>query len=459
MSSIISVRQKALALNSDETIYGTFAEIGAGQEVARHFFQAGRASQTVAKTISAYDMTFSDSIYGKSSRYVSEERVRQMVAYEFDLLNERLQDGRGKKSRFFSFADTVSTSSRGGNTPHGWMGIRFNNVPGCAGNDIIIHVKIKDPGRLQQQEALGILGVNLVYAAFFSSGSADELTETLFDGLSPRRVEIDIVRLEGSAFKGIDNKMVALQLVQKGFSQAALINPKGEVMQVTDCFFNKPIIIQRGTFRPITNINLEIINKGIDQINKEKEPGALEPFPLLEMSLRHDMHGDKKFNLDDYLFRAKSIGAVGYYTLISNFDLFYQVKNYLRESTNKKVAMVLGASQLEKVFDEEFYKDHGGVFKSLANLFDANTQVFVFPFKDDQICLTSKSFNPDLPLVHLYKHLMANQFVVDIAGCDDLDTSIHSKEVRRLLRAGDKRWMELVPEAVSELIIKHEIFS
>ncbi len=459
MSSLESVRQKALALNSDDRIYGTFAEIGAGQEVARHFFQAGRASKTVAKTISAYDMTFSDSIYGKSSRYVSEERVRQMVAYEFDLLNERLQDSRGQSSRFFSFADTVSTSTRNGSIPHGWMGIRFHGEPGSPANDIIIHVKIKDPGRLQQQEALGVLGVNLVYAAFFKSDSTEDLIDTLFEGLSPRRIEIDIVRLEGPLFKDKDNAMVALQLVRKGYSQAALINPKGEVMQVTDCFFNKPIIVQRGTFRPITNINLEIISKGTDQINKEKEPGALEPFPLLEMSLRHDVHGDKKFSLDDYLFRAKTIGAVGYYTLISNFDLFYQVKNYLRESTNKKVAIVVGASQLEMIFNEDFYKDHGGVFKALGNLFDENTQVFVFPFKDDKICLTSKSFNPNLPLVHLYKHLTGNQYIVDIAGCDDLDTSIHSKEVRSLLRAGNKHWMELVPQPVCDLIIKHNYFS
>ena len=236
MSVLNSVQKKALALNQDDRIYGTFAEIGAGQEVARHFFQVGLASQTVAKTISAYDMTFSDSIYGKSSRYVSEDRVKQMLVYEFDLLTSRLSDNKGKESRFFSFADTVATSSRGGKIPHGWMGVRFQVEPGGEPNDIIIHVKIKDKQRLQQQEALGILGVNLVHAAYFNLNSTDELMESLFDNLNSARVEIDILRLEGPFFKGTNNQLVAVKLVEKGFSQAALIDPDGQVLQVTDCF-------------------------------------------------------------------------------------------------------------------------------------------------------------------------------------------------------------------------------
>ncbi len=460
MSALTTVRKKALGINKDDHIYGTFAEIGAGQEVARHFFQAGLASQTVAKTISAYDMTFSDSIYGKSARYVSEERVRQMVSYEFDLLNERLSATKGVDTKFFSFADTVATSSREGAVPHGWLGIRFHSEPGSAPNDIIVHVKIKDRGRLQQQEALGILGVNLVHAAFFRMDSVDQLMDSLFENLNSRRVEIDVIRLEGPEFKDVNNRLVALKLVQKGYSQAALINPKGDVLQVTDCFFNKPIIVQRGTFRPITNSNLEIISKGTEQVKNESAQGDLDPFPLMEMSLRHDSHGDQKFTLEDYLFRAKTIGAVGYYTLISNFNLFYEVKNYLRESTSKKVAMVIGGAQLERIFDENYYKDvKGGVFSALAQLFDENSELLVFPFKTNEICLNTKSFNPKLELMHLYQHLISNELIVDIAGCDELNTSILSSDVRKLLVSGDPAWKELVPAEVSNLIESENMFS
>ena len=188
----IGTHQKALKVNLDPTKYGTFAEIGAGQEVARWFFRVGGAAGTIAKSMSAYDMTISDAIYGQSDRYVSRQRLHKMLDHEFGLMLERLQAKRGADTRFFVFADTVAAKSfKGTGECHGWMGIRFQNQPGAEPSQIIIHVRMLDRENLQQQEALGIIGVNLVYGAFYLSNDPKAFIGSLLDDLTHERVEVD----------------------------------------------------------------------------------------------------------------------------------------------------------------------------------------------------------------------------------------------------------------------------
>ena len=216
ITSLLTTTQKALTINLDGPMYGTFAEIGAGQEVAREFFHAGAASGTVAKSISAYDMVFSDAIYGKSPRYVSLERLNLMLDHEYQMLIERLAPQRGDRTNFFVFADTVATSNfKGTNEPHGWMGIRFQTEPHGDPSEIVLHVRMWDTAAALQQQALGVVGVNLVYGALYYRADPQRLIESLRDNLGTDRIEIDMLSFSGPRFMDVDNRLMALHLVER----------------------------------------------------------------------------------------------------------------------------------------------------------------------------------------------------------------------------------------------------
>lgn len=461
MTESLSPKLKALNINLDETIYGTFAEIGAGQEVARHFFQAGKASQTVAKTMSAYDMEFSDAIYGKAGRYVCEDRLRKMLAHEFDLLVERLGAARGQDTRFFAFADTVATHSSsedGQSKSHGWLGVRFQTEPNGPINDLIIHVRMWDRLRLQQQDALGVLGVNLIHLAFFRQKSHADNVARLMDHLSSLSIEIDMIHFEGPNVDHLDNRLLALELVRQGFTEAVLFSPDGDVKQVNDTLFKTPVLVHRGTFRPITVANEEIIERSLKHYKSLPENKDLDPKVILEITMSA-LRADGKLNIRDFLERVDTLSALNHYVLISNHDYFYQLKAYLRRSTDKMIGMVVGGALLEKIFDEEPYSDlDGGILEGFSRLFDDLTRLFVYPYKDDQICLNAQSFFPKAPLDSLLTYLKSKKMIVDLLNCDDVDTSIHSQDVRDLLEKKDPKWKDYVPEAVKELIIKNKFF-
>src|SRR5262245_4482462 len=249
-----STRRKALALNLDASTYGTFAEIGGGQEVARWFFAVGGAAGTVAKSISAYDMGVSDALYGPTKRYVSRQRLEAMLKQEFDALLHQLEPNRGDKKRFFAFANTVATRSynKPGNG-RGWMGIRFQAQPRQEPSEIILHAHLLDSTAARQQETLGVLGVNLVHSAFFH-GRCPEVIPCLMDELSRTQVELDMIKLSGPAFANVDNRLMSLQLVQHGFTDAAMFTAEGEVVQPSEVLYKRPILVERGTFRPVTNL-------------------------------------------------------------------------------------------------------------------------------------------------------------------------------------------------------------
>lgn len=459
--SDVSVTRKAYNVNLDDTIYGTFAEIGAGQEVARHFFQAGRASHTIAKTISAYDMTFSDAIYGKESRYVCLARLVKMLDHEYSLLIERLAQKRGKDTRFFAFADTVATFSHSDDTAkrsHGWMGVRFQAQPGAEFNDIVIHVRLWDRYRLQQQEALGILGVNLIHAAFFHMQNPEQIIHALVDNLTTQRIEVDMIQFTGPLFAKVDHRQLALTLVEKELTDAIMLSPDGKVLHAPDILFRKPVLIQRGTFRPVSNINLQILERGLTQFRKEPLVNGQEPVVLMEITTQRP-EINEGYDRQDVLDRAETLSATGHMVLISRYFLFYQLKQYLRESTSELLAMVMGAAHLEKMLDPQYYAHlPGKTLESFGRLLDEKTKIYVFPYKQKEFCLTTKSFNPTPELSFLYRYFLANNYFVDIVGCDDIDTSILSKDVRDMLVRGDPRWESLVPKTARDIIYKKKLF-
>jgi hypothetical protein len=459
MQATQTTRNKALAINKDECFYGSFAEIGAGQEVARHFFQAGLASQTIAKSMSAYDKAFSDSIYGKGSRFVSEDRLMKMLAHEFSLLQERLPE-RAKTTCFFSFANTVATSSHEEvPTCHGWMGIRFQKRAGGPTNDIVIHVKMLDRLRLQQQEALGILGVNLVYAAAkLVDKSGAELVASLLDNLSRDRIEINFIRLTGPDVEHIDNRLLSLELVRQDITRAVLFSPKGESLTLADTLYKKHVLVQRGKFRPVTLTNEKILENGLAQFQKDLNIKSQDIVVLMEMTMTQLKSGDD-VDKKDFLDRVDTLGALGHYVLISNFPLFAQLHIEIRRFTDQFICMVLGAAALDGLFDKKFYDTYpGGILSAFGHLFDDKTRLYVFPYKTDTSCTTAATFSPGSELSYLYRHLLHNKSIMDMQDCDHVDTSLHSEQVRKLLAAGNPKWEELVPTKVRELIRKRKLF-
>lgn len=456
----LSPKLKALELNLDDGIYGTFAEIGAGQEVVRHFFQAGKASQTVAKTMSAYDMTFSDAIYGKSGRYVSEARLDKMLGHEFDLLVERLGPTRGHSTRFFAFADTVTTRSNEDHDSksHGWLGVRFQTKPGGPTNDIVLHVKMWDRLRLQQQEALGTLGVNLIHLAFFTPKSTADVVTRLMDHLSSLSIEINMLRFEGPQLAHLDNRLVALELVRQGITEAVLFDSEGDVCHIKDSLFNTPVLVHRGTFRPITIANQEIIERSLQHFQSLPENKDLPPKVLLEITMS-ELRKEGNLNTSDFLARVDTLSVLKYHVLISNHDYFYQLKAYLRRNTDKMIGMVIGGALLERIFEEEPYQNlSGGILEGFSRLFDKNSRIFVYPYKSDELCINSQSFFPPAPLHLLFEYLKSKRFVVDLLNCDDVDTSVHSQDVRELLKKKDPSWEQYVPQEVQDVIKSKRFF-
>ena len=455
---------KALRINQDCSRYGAFAEIGAGQEVARHFFQAGKASQTIAKTMSAYDMIVSDEIYGReaSGRYVCESRVVKMLTHEYKLLIDRLAPRRGSNTRFFAFANTVATASVGSSKQsHGWMGVRFQKDFGGPHNDIILHVRMLDRYRLDQQEALGILGVNLLNCAFYHSDTTECFISRLTENLKEGQVVIDVVKFNGPDLKHFDDRLMNLELVRRGLAEAILFSPDNEILNIADAIYGKSLLIQRGTFRPITVTHIDVLQKGLVQIREDiakTEGKDLDVLPMMELTM-HALQTDGHVNEKDFLARVETITALGFPVLISNFFLFYGLKRFSRRYNPHFMALVVGASHLDKLFNEEHYRDlEGGLLEGMGKLLEQKTKLYIYPHKTLQLCLTTKSFFPAPHLRHLYSYFIENQQIVDISGCDEASEYLHSADVMDLLEAKDPRWESGVPKKVCELIKSKKFF-
>jgi len=453
--------QKALRINLDADKYGTFAEIGAGQEVARWFFHVGGAAGTVAKTISAYDMAVSDAIYGPAERYVSRQRLQAMLQYEFDLLRQRLDPTRGEKCSFFAFANTVATRSfkrqeEGG----GWLGIRFQARPRTEPSEIIIHVRMLDKENARQQEALGLIGLNLIHGAFYFQQQPDQLIRSLLDNLTWERVEVDMIRFSGPAFAGVDNRLMALQLVEQDLTEAAMFTAEGEAVQWNDVLHKKPVFVQRGSFRPVTNATLDVLERTLERFIREPDLKNEPPVVLMEMTLRHLTTGDV-INHPDFLQRADMLRALGRTVLISNFRRFHRLAAYLGRYTNRPIGLALGAHRLAEVFDETLYNEsEGGLLGGLGQLFKNPARLYVYPslnFATGQI-VTAENFPVTPHLRHLYAHLTENHFIQGLPDFKADFLRIRSRDVLDKIEAGDASWEKLVPPVIADVIRQKKLF-
>ncbi|MGO8791227.1 MAG: TonB-dependent receptor [Terriglobia bacterium] len=455
---VMSTQEKALAINLDAAKFGTFAEIGAGQEVARWFFHVGHASATVAKSMSAYDMVISDIIYGPSDHYVSRARLESMLDHEWGQLLERLDPVRGERSGFFVFADTVATRSRTRNQDgQGWMGMRFQAQPRAAFSQIIIHVNLLDQVPVSEQEALGILGVNLVWGAFHQQ-QPEELMKTLMEGLSRLRVDIDMIKFSGPAFAQVDNRLASLQLVELGLTDLTMFTAQGEVVQPAEVLYKKPVLIARGRYRPITNVGLDMLNRAADRF--KKIPGVHgDPVVLMGMTLQ-DLGTGPGIDRRDFLDRADMLGTLGKTVTVSNFRRFDSVTSLLRRYTQQWLGFVMGVPTLRAVFDEQYYTSlPGGIMEGLGRLFQGHVRLYVYPTRERTgELVTSATLEVAHPLQHLLTYLRERGGIEAIEDFDTRQLHIFPEDVLAAIQNGTPGWEQYLPPQAAEVIKQRALF-
>lgn len=459
----LSTHDKATQINLDPGSYGALAEIGAGQEVAHWFFRVGGAAGTIAKTMSAYDMTISDAIYGTCPRYVSRERLQTMLEIEFGKLQGRLNDKRGTTTRFFVFADTVAARSftRRDNC-HGWLGVRFQSQPQNWPSQILVHVNLLDPENIQQQEALGIIGVNLIHGALHRHTDPIKLIGSLVDNLSNKRVEVDMIKFSGPDFEHVDNRLMALQLVQQGLTPAAMFTATGEVVQPAETLYKKSILVERGSFRPITHVNVDMLRCSMAQFVQEPKVIGEEKdiIVLAEMTLKNLTDGDK-IDHQDFLDRVDILGTLGHTVMISNFLEFHRLAAYLFSHTKKMIGIAMGIPTLKELFQERYYKDlEGGILESFGRLFKNDLKLYVYPYQEPTTgsILTTENLRVASHLHHLYAYLTENNSIQGMRGYNEKFLPIFSRQVLAKIKSGDPSWQAAVPQQVAEMIQARSLF-
>ncbi|MDQ6936656.1 MAG: TonB-dependent receptor [Actinomycetota bacterium] len=454
--------QKALKINLDPRWYGTIAEIGAGQEVARWFFRAGGAAGTVAKSMSAYDMAVSDAVYGKSGRYVSMDRLQAMLDHEYQLNIDRLGEERGDSNAFFAFADTVvARSYRGGNECHGWMGVKFQSHQRDEPSQIILHVRMLDEEASLQQEALGIVGVNLLHGAFFQHHEPEQLVESLLDRLTTGRIEIDMIEMRGIEFRAVDNRLIALKLVQLGLSGAAMFGPDREVLQPSEVLRKKAVLVERGSFRPPTVVNIDMLESAAAKFEAEPAVADRTVLRLTELTMRNLLAGGSDVDRRDFLARADLLAACGMTVLISDYFEYHRLAAYLAWRTDGRIGIVMGMPSLIDLFDEGNHSQlPGGILESFGRLFKNDLKLFVYPMLrgDDHEVVTLENVRVSAELQPLYDYLAGRGSFVDLDNYKAEYLPILSRDVLKRIKGGESVWESQVPVEVAELIKKRSFF-
>lgn len=466
-----NTERKALAINLDLRRYGTFAEIGAGQEVVRWFFRVGGAAGTIAKSMSAYDMAVSDAIYGACDRYVCRQRLESMLDHEHELNLSRLRESRGDATAFFVFADTVSARNfHGTNECHGWMGVRFQAHPRDQDSQIILHVRMLDTENALQQEALGIVGVNLLYGAFCLNHEPDQLVESLLDNLTTRRIEIDMIEFSGIAFRQVDNRVMSLRLVQLGLSSAAMFSAKGEVLQPSEVLYKKPILVERGSFRPVTHVNVDMLRCAHEKFTREPEVNADAVVSLMEITM-HNLQAaggpsggasaGGVIDLRDFLARADVLAACGKTVLISDYFEYYRLAAYLARYTKQKIGLTMGAGSLCELFDEKYYgRLDGGILESFGRLFKNDLKLYIYPLLERQTgtLTTVENLQVAPELRKLYQYLVDKGCIEQLDNYNPAYLSIFSRDVITQIKSGDSAWSDQVPPEVADVIRRRGFF-
>jgi hypothetical protein len=456
----LATKQKALTINLDPAIYGSFAEIGAGQDVAANFFKAGGSSGTIAKTMSAYDMVYSDAIYGSQpgKRYVTEARLLSMLDHEYSLLIERLSEQRGDKTTFFAFSDTISALNyHKSNDAHGWIGLRFQLSPKGEPNDVVLHVKLLDNDNNLQQQAVGTLGVNLMYACYYYYSNPLIFLMSLMDDLSKDRIQIDMIRFEGPDFQKVDNRLMSLHLVKLGFSDVAVFGPDGKNLQPSEALYKKHIVIIRGRFRPLINVHMDMLSNGVKQFLQEPDVDKTKALVVSELTLQalKERNADQTAEIDekDFLDRVDILCSLGQTVMISNFHEYYKLVAYLSKITSLKMGVVLGYPNLEYIFSEEHYKDlPGGILESFAALFSRKVKLFIYPTFRNNVIHNCLRFFPPPHLIDLYRYLIANSKIEDIRHYNEKNLHVQTDSVLGMIKQGAEGWEELVPAEVATMI-------
>src|SRR5437870_2167125 len=456
----IGTDKKALRINLEANKYGTFAEIGAGQEVARRFFRVGGAAGTIAKTMSAYDMTFSDAIYGPADRYVSRVRLQTMLDHEYALLVERLDRKLGGGKTFFVFADTVAARSfKQHNESHGWLGVRFQSEKRGPPSQIIIHVRLLDEANVKQQEALGVIGVNLLDGAFYYAEPA-KIISSLQENLAPSRIEVDLIKFSGPAFQGVDNRLMSLQLVSQGLTSAVMFRADGETVQPAEVFHKKAILVERGSFRPVTYATNDMLDGARRVFLKECGCSEKDLVVLMEMTLEN-LLSEGQLNHADFLARVDILGALGRTVLISKFGEYYRLAGYLSRYTNRMIGLVMGVPSLMEIFDEKYYLNlEGGILEALGRMFKGGLKLYVYPMVDEGTgkIVTAKQLEVAPNLRPLFQYLIDNQFIEEIAHYHPEYLRIYPADALAKLQRGDSGWERMVPPEVVQIIKEREFF-
>lgn len=459
----LAPKQKALEINLNDKIYGTFSEIGAGQETVRFFFRAGGASGTIAKAMSAYDKDFSDAIYGKEDdgRYVNENRLIKMLNHEVNLLEQRIDRSKNPGRLFFAYANTVSTIDFAKkNKGHGWVGIRFQLDDMEVYNEIILHLRFHENDARLQQESLGVLGVNLIYGAFYLADNPRALLESLYDELGKDQIEIDMVNFVGPRFAYVDNRLMSLQLVKNGMTDAVIFGPNGKNLLPADILYRKNILAMRGSFRPVTSVNIDMLHSGLKLFQHENRVEAENTKVLFEITLKN-LSTSGEINERDFLDRADILGKLGHLVLISNFSEYYRLVEYFSRFTKERIGLIMGVNNLLDVFKETFYENlSGGIMEAFGKLFTKDLKIYLYPYLDKSTneILTSKNLKVDASLKELYKYFANNKRIVDIEEFDEKNLTIYSREILKQICLGESGWEDKVPEGVADLIKDRGMF-
>jgi hypothetical protein len=452
--------KKAFQINLDAKKYGTFAEIGAGQEVARRFFHVGGAAGTVAKTMSAYDMTFSDAIYGTAQRYVSRNRLQTMLDHEYSLLIERLDKKLGGVRTFFVFADTVAARSfKQHNESHGWLGVRFQSEPRGEPSQIVIHVRMLDEGNVDQQEALGIIGVNLLFGVFYHE-QPEKLIASLHENLAPNRMQVDLIKFSGPAYATVDNRLMSLQLVSQGLTDAVIFTADGEMVQAADILYKKSILVERGSFRPVTYATNDMLNGARTAFLKQSGSADADMVVLMEMTLEN-LLTEGQLNHADFLARVDILGALGRTVIISKFGEYFRLASYLSRYTSRMIGLVMGVPSLLEIFDEKYYLNlEGGILEALGRMFKSGLKLYVYPMIGEETgeLITARTLEVAPNLRSLYRYLIENEFIQEITDYNAAYLRIHPPETLARLQSGDPAWEATVPPEVTRIIKERQFF-
>lgn len=462
-ASELSVKNKAVRINLNENIYGTFAEIGAGQETVRNFFRAGGASGTIAKTLSAYDKEFSDAIYGlePQGRYVTEARLESMLQLETDLIEKRLSREKHPNKLFFSYANTVATIDFAKKYKgHGWLGIRFQANPREEYSEIIIHVQFHETNAALQQITLGVMGVNLIYGAFYQHDNPKELLEHLYDHINTDKIEIDTINFTGPLFKGVDNRLMSLQLVKNEMTHAVMFAPDGNMVLPASILYKKNILTLRGSFRPVTKVNMSMYEKSLEMFLEERKVEKEKTVVIFEITLSN-LKSEGEIDERDFMARAELLCSMGQTVMISNFQEYYKVVEYFSVHTKERMGLTMGVNTFIDIFDEKYYGHlSGGILEAFGKLFFRDLKIYLYPLKnkDTGEITTSENLEVHPRMKELYKFFKDNGRVVDITDYDPEILDIYSREVYQMISEGKSGWEHMLPETVTAMITENNMF-